>query len=402
MSAPSVDAQVLADKAQLKIQKRKRFEAVFPLLVEELTAYLASENMPAEAIEWFRRNLDYNTPGGKLNRGLSVVDTVEILLCTDAATGKLSRELTEPEYLKGAILGWCIELLQAYFLVADDMMDASVTRRGHPCWYRVEGVGNIAINDAFMLEAAIYFLLKKHFRSEPYYGMLLELFHDVTFQTELGQLIDLITAPEDVVDLSKFSLTKHHLIVVYKTAFYSFYLPVALAMRMAGVTDESLYKQALDILLPMGEYFQVQDDFLDCYGTPEQIGKIGTDIFDNKCSWNINVALQNATPEQRQILDDNYGKKDSECEKRVKDIYNQPNIDLPARFHKYEAESYQQINDLINSLPESQASVATSSAPSSKRCTSDPSERRCPYALSPHTNRSAECSHISPDRQKHD
>ncbi|SPO22926.1 probable ERG20 - farnesyl-pyrophosphate synthetase [Ustilago trichophora] len=354
MSASSVDSQALADKAQLKIQKRKRFEAVFPLLVEELTAYLASENMPAEAIDWFRRNLDYNTPGGKLNRGLSVVDTVEILLCTDASTGKLSRQLTEPEYLKAAILGWCIELLQAYFLVADDMMDASVTRRGQPCWYRVEGVGNIAINDAFMLEAAIYFLLKKHFRSDPYYGMLLELFHDVTFQTELGQLIDLITAPEDSVDLSKFSLQKHHLIVVYKTAFYSFYLPVALAMRMAGVTDESLYKQALDILLPMGEYFQVQDDFLDCYGTPEQIGKIGTDIFDNKCSWNINVALQNATPEQRQILDDNYGKKDPECEKRVKEVYNQSNIDLPSRFHKYEAESYEQINNLINNLPESQ------------------------------------------------
>jgi farnesyl diphosphate synthase len=91
--------------------------------------------------------------------------------------------------------------------------------------------------------------------------------------------------------------------VVYKTAFYSFYLPVALAMRMSNVTDESSYKKALDILLPMGEYFQVQDDYLDCYATPEQLGKIGTDILDNKCSWNINVALQKATPEQRKILD---------------------------------------------------------------------------------------------------
>ena len=76
-------------------------------------------------------------------------------------------------------LNACLNQLQAYFLVADDMMDQSITRRGQPCWYRVEGVSNIAINDAFMLEAAIYFLLKKHFRKQPYYVGLLELFHDV-------------------------------------------------------------------------------------------------------------------------------------------------------------------------------------------------------------------------------
>lgn len=102
----------LAEKAATKLAARKRFEAVFPLLVEELIEYLASEGMPREAQEWYRRNLDYNTPGGKLNRGLSVVDTVDILLCTEPGSGgKRTRELTEPEYLKAAILGWCIELV---------------------------------------------------------------------------------------------------------------------------------------------------------------------------------------------------------------------------------------------------------------------------------------------------
>lgn len=48
-----------------------------------------------------------------------------------------------------------------------------------PCFILQEGVSNIAINDAFMLEAAIYFLLKKHFRKLPCYVGLLELFHDV-------------------------------------------------------------------------------------------------------------------------------------------------------------------------------------------------------------------------------
>ncbi|KAE8260778.1 hypothetical protein A4X09_0g4675 [Tilletia walkeri] len=355
-AAAPLDPKLVA-AAQAKVASRKRFEAVFPMIVEELSSYLTENNMPGDAIEWFRRNLNYNTPGGKLNRGLSVVDTVDILLTTDGQGNKI-RELSEAEYLKAAILGWLVELLQAYFLVADDMMDASITRRGQACYYRVEGVNNIAINDSFMLEGSIYYLLKKHFRSEPYYVHLLELLLETTFQTEMGQLIDLITAPEDHVDLSKFSLEKHHLIVVYKTAFYSFYLPVALAMRMAGITDESQYKAALDILIPLGEYFQVQDDYLDCYGTPEMIGKIGTDILDNKCSWNINHALAHANPEQRAVLDANYGRKDSAAEARVKEVYNASNIDVAGAFNKYEAESYERLNALIDALPEGQGANA--------------------------------------------
>jgi len=88
------------------------------------------------------------------------------------------------------------------------MMDASITRRGQPCWYRVSQVGMIAVNDSFMLEAAIYYLIKAYFRKEDYYADLLDLFHETTYQTEMGQLVDLITAPEDKVDLNKFSLEK--------------------------------------------------------------------------------------------------------------------------------------------------------------------------------------------------
>ena len=125
----------------------------------------------------------------------------------------------------------------------------------------------IAINDSFMLEATIYHLLKKHFRKESYYVDLMDLYHEVTFQTELGQLLDLLTAPEDSVDLNKFSLEKHSFIVTYKTAFYSFYLPVALAMYMAGVSSDEELQQAKDILIPLGEYFQIQVRLLGLHFT---------------------------------------------------------------------------------------------------------------------------------------
>ncbi|KAL6452364.1 LOW QUALITY PROTEIN: ERG20 Farnesyl pyrophosphate synthase [Candida maltosa Xu316] len=321
---------------------KERFLKVFNNAVEELKEVLVSYKMPQEAIDWFVRNLEYNTPGGKLNRGLSVIDTYAIL--NNTTFDKLSDE----EYEKVALLGWSIELLQAYFLVADDMMDQSKTRRGQSCWYLVEGVNNIAINDSFMLEGAIYVLLKKHFRNDPYYVDLLDLFHEVTFQTELGQLLDLVTADENIVDLDKFSLDKHSFIVIFKTAYYSFYLPVALAI---GINSEEDLKQVRDILIPLGEYFQIQDDYLDCFGTPEQIGKIGTDIKDNKCSWVINQALLIATPEQRKVLDENYGQKNDESEQICKDLFKSMNIEKI--YNDYEESIVAKLRQQIEQIDES-------------------------------------------------
>ena len=64
-------------------------------------------------------------------------------------------------------------------------MDSSITRRGRPCWYRQPGVGTTAINDALLLEGAIYRLLRTHFKGTPYYAELLDIFHDVSPSTSV-------------------------------------------------------------------------------------------------------------------------------------------------------------------------------------------------------------------------
>ncbi|EKM52212.1 uncharacterized protein PHACADRAFT_260435 [Phanerochaete carnosa HHB-10118-sp] len=324
---------------------RQQFEGVFKVVRDELVANGRVQGLPNDAIEWFSNNLDYNVPGGKLNRGLAVVETIRILK---------GCELTSDKYFQAAVLGWCVELLQAVFLVSDDLMDSSITRRGRPCWYRNAEVGLIAVNDACMLEGAIYWLLKKHFRTEPFYVDLLELFQETMMQTELGQLLDLITAAADKVDLCKFSLERHRLIVLYKTAYYSFYLPVALAMHLCGIThqpsQQDPYGVAASILLPLGVYFQVQDDYLDFAGTPEQIGKVGTDIVDNKCSWCINTALAVASPEQRTVLEAHYGRKDAESERKVKAVFEE--VGIREKYAAYEEAAYERIITLIEVIPE--------------------------------------------------
>ena len=274
---------------------------------------------------------------------MSVPDSMSLLL---------GAPLTEEQYFQAATLGWMTELLQAFVLVSDDLMDSSITRRGKPCWYRHEGVGLVAINDAFMLETAIYTLLKRYFREHPRYVELMELFHDITFKTEMGQLADLLTAPEDKVDLSNFSLDKHSFIVIYKTAWYSFYLPVALALYLLDIATPANLKQAEDILIPLGEYFQVQDDYLDNFGDPEHIGKIGTDIMDNKCSWLINLALEVATPEQRAILDANYGRKDKDKEAVVQKLFAE--MKLKERYEAFEEKRAAEIREMIEKVDESE------------------------------------------------
>ncbi|KYK61534.1 Farnesyl pyrophosphate synthetase [Drechmeria coniospora] len=320
----------------------KEFEAVYPKLEEDILDHARSYNLPQAELDWLKKNLEVNPLGGKCNRGMSVPDSVSILL---------GRPLDEQEYFQSATLGWMTELLQAFFLVSDDIMDSSITRRGQPCWYRQDGVGMIAINDAFILESGIYILLKKYFRSHPAYVDLLELFHETTLQTELGQLCDLLTAPEDKVNLDNFSMTKYQFIVIYKTAYYSFYLPVALALHQLNLATPKNLKQAQDILIPLGEYFQIQDDYLDNFGLPEHIGKIGTDIKDNKCSWLVNQALAKSTSEQRQILEDNYGQKDDAKEAIIKKLYD--DMDLKGCFEIFEEKRKKEIDTMIENVDES-------------------------------------------------
>eukprot|EP00746_Dinoflagellata_sp_MGD_P068814 gnl/MRDRNA2_/MRDRNA2_28266_c0_seq2.p1 gnl/MRDRNA2_/MRDRNA2_28266_c0~~gnl/MRDRNA2_/MRDRNA2_28266_c0_seq2.p1 ORF type:complete len:284 (-),score=45.99 gnl/MRDRNA2_/MRDRNA2_28266_c0_seq2:27-773(-) len=221
-------------------------------------------------------------------------------------------------------------------------MDDSLTRRGRPCWYKMEGVNKIAINDFLMVEMMVYKILRRHFGKDRYlFLQLVDLFHETVFQTECGQLMDILC---ENCSLDQLTHERWTLLSKYKTSFYSFYLPIAAAMLAVGCQEKREYDFARDVLTMMGIYFQAQDDYLDCFGTVEQIGKIGTDIQDKKCSWLFaNAYFGNGDDKHKRILDAHYGKckAGSEEEKAVKQVYKE--LDLPGLWAKTEEESVQKI-----------------------------------------------------------
>ena len=103
------------------------FDATFYKI---LSAIQSDNPELSEVMDWLKKLLLYNVPHGKRNRGLAVVDTVRLIAEQE------NRTATEEELEAARVLGWSVEFLQAYFLVVDDIMDQSVTRRGQPCWYK--------------------------------------------------------------------------------------------------------------------------------------------------------------------------------------------------------------------------------------------------------------------------
>lgn len=267
------------------------------------------------AITRIQKLLAYTVPHGKLIRGNAVVSTFESV--------KLSQGWQTLDYdllLAAHATGWCVQLAMAAFLVSDDIMDASTSRRGQACWHRLPEIGMTAVNDIMILQNYVYNLLDRFVQDHKQYDRINSLVLDMMNKTCIGQIID-----TNATSMEEFNIDHYNNIVDYKTG-YSISHPVRLGLLLAGVQDEELHAEVEDIFLRIGRLFQIQDDYLDLYGDQKTIGKNGTDIANNKCSWLIVKALEKANSQQRALLSYNYGVHREECVAVVKQLFNDLNI----------------------------------------------------------------------------
>lgn len=323
-------------------QTRERFLRAYERLKSELLDDRTFNfDFTDETRQWVAKMMDYNVPGGKLNRGLSVIDSYMLL--------REGTEVDDEDFYLACVLGWCIEWLQASALVLDDITDNAYTRRDNLCWYKLPTVGLSAINDGVLLKCHVQAIIKRYFKEKFYFVDLMELWNEIGLQTAMGQMLDLITTHTGAKDLARYRIQGYRRIVKYKTSYYSFYLPVACALLLNGA-KLSDYVELKNVLIEMGVYFQIQDDYLDCFGDPQVIGKVGTDIEDYKCSWLIVQAMELANENEMKILYENYGKSSPECVAAVKNVYKE--LDLQDIFLEYESRVYKHLVSTIDAEPD--------------------------------------------------
>lgn len=181
-------------------------------------------------------------------------------------------------------LALAIETFHNFSLVHDDIMDNAPFRRGLKTVHEKWDMPTAILAGDNLLIKCYELILNTSFENKV---NLLKEFSSMAFAVCEGQQMDM-----DLPQLTDISEQDYLKMIEYKTAV----LPAcALKMgAMAAGANQEISNKFYEFGIQLGLAFQLQDDFLDCFGTFESIGKqVGGDILENKKTILFLNALQN-------------------------------------------------------------------------------------------------------------
>eukprot|EP00477_Mikrocytos_mackini_P000878 GAHX01000941.1.p1 GENE.GAHX01000941.1~~GAHX01000941.1.p1 ORF type:complete len:421 (+),score=86.30 GAHX01000941.1:78-1340(+) len=261
------------------------------------------QRVPGIIVEHFKKFLNYNMFAGKRFRALILLKVglkLSNRLLTNASP-ECARQ-TQIKYLSVVFLcAFLIELLQAIALVADDIMDSSKYRRGKTCWYLKENIGLIAINDALWGFSLINVFYNKFIKDPALSSLLFNEMNELKVKLGCGQALDTMFPNYPIKENEEFyNMNNYEKIVFYKTTLYTIYCPILFPyLAFCHITNkgeenaQEEFKAELEkYTKEIGLIFQVQDDFLDVFGDYKEMGKVGSDIEEGKCTWLVVRCLE--------------------------------------------------------------------------------------------------------------
>jgi geranylgeranyl diphosphate synthase type II len=213
-----------------------------------------------------------------------------------------------------------IEVFHNFTLLHDDIMDKAEVRRNQLTVHKKFNENGAILSGDAMAFLAYQFLLECKSEKLP---ETIKLFTDTAIEVCEGQQFDM-----DFENRTDVSESDYMEMIRLKTA-------VLLACSLkAGALLANASDEAADQLyhfgINLGLAFQLQDDFLDTFGSQETFGKrIGGDILSNKKTILLIKALENASGNTKLELLEWLGKTEYKQEEKIEaitEIYNQMNI----------------------------------------------------------------------------
>jgi geranylgeranyl diphosphate synthase, type I len=210
-----------------------------------------------------------------------------------------------------------LELLQACALIHDDVMDGSDTRRGKPAIHRhFENVHNNASwqgsSAGFGVGAAILVgdlalswadtLLCDAGLSYEELNRAKSVYDVMRAELMAGQYLDLLEQARQNT-----TPTQARNVIRYKSAKYTIERPLNLGAAIANA-DQAHQDVLTSYGLALGEAFQLRDDLLGVFGTPEQTGKpAGDDLREGKQTVLVATAREKNSAEVNELLEQHLG-----------------------------------------------------------------------------------------------
>lgn len=253
-----------------------------------------------QGITWVRESLTQ----GKMMRGMLVLMSAHMH----------GIEVTDEMYH----IASAMELIHMAFLIHDDIIDDDLQRRNQDSLYyryikegqryRVSDKKRYGMAMAMCLGDMVFFLafdiLTHNIKDPQHLSTIVKYISREIQHIGPAQMMDASFAfvsdepTEEEIDQ----------VYTYKTAHYTFSLPLILGATFSPQSDSALLK---NIGRELGIIFQLRDDELGIYGTAGTIGKpIGSDIRENKKTYMRHLLFSHIIGEDNHKLRKLFGKKE--------------------------------------------------------------------------------------------
>jgi geranylgeranyl diphosphate synthase, type I len=195
--------------------------------------------------------------------------------------------------------GCAIEFFHAAALIHDDIMDASLLRRGQKCAHILHGEP-LAINAGdYALGLVCTIVVRDPLLADATKLAVLDVIGEMSERTVEGQALDVGWVRDDVYDLTPDDYLD---MALGKTGYYSGIAPLKVGAIVGGATDAEIRALA-DFGKDSSIAFQIQDDLLNIVGDELTMGKdYLTDVLESKRTLMIIHCLTEAKPADRARL----------------------------------------------------------------------------------------------------